>query len=56
MSRRMAQDKRLEEVKGSFGTAWRKSGIEDFSFHGLRHTFPSNLPLEGVDLVTPKDL
>ena len=33
MSRRMVQGKRFGGVKGSFGTAWEKSGIEDLMGH-----------------------
>jgi site-specific recombinase XerD len=43
-------------VRRSFETAVRKSGIEDFRFHDLRHTFASNLVMEGVDIMTVKDL
>ena len=44
------------EVKRSFGTALKKSGIEDFRFHDMRNSFASNLVMEGVDLVTVQQL
>jgi len=50
------QGKSFGEVKRSFATALRKSKIEDFRFHDLRHTFASNLVMEGVDLITIRDL
>jgi len=38
------------DVKKAFATALRKSGITDFRFHDLRHTFASNLVMAGEDL------
>jgi len=43
-------------VRPSFNLAVRKSGITDFRFHDLRHTFASNLVMEGVDIMTVKEL
>ena len=43
-------------VRKSFDTAVRKSKIEDFRFHDLRHTFASTLIMEGVDIMTVKEL
>ncbi len=36
--------------------ALRESGVKDFRFHDLRHTFASRLVMKGVDLVALKDL
>jgi integrase len=47
---------RYQEVKRSFTTALKKSGIRDFHFHDLRHTFASHLVMAGVDLTTVSKL
>jgi integrase len=46
----------LGDWRRAFEGAVRRSGIEDFHFHDLRHTFASNLVMAGVDLVTVKEL
>jgi integrase len=46
----------IVSVRAAFDTAVRKSGITDFRFHDLRHTFASNLVMAGVDLMTVKEL
>ena len=43
-------------VRRSFDTAVRKSMIEDFRFHDLRHCFASSLIMQGVDIMTVKEL
>jgi integrase len=47
---------RYKDIKRSFSTACKKSGIKDFHFHDLRHTFASQLIMAGVDITTVKEL
>ncbi len=48
--------KPYQDVKKSFNSACKTSGITDFHFHDLRHTFASQLVMAGVDLTTVKEL
>ncbi|MBM3252801.1 MAG: hypothetical protein FJZ16_00920 [Candidatus Omnitrophica bacterium] len=50
------QGKPFVDIKRSFTTALKKSGIKDFRFHDLRHTFASQLVMNGVDLNTVREL
>jgi integrase len=46
----------LTEIKRGFGTACREAGIEDLTFHDLRHTFATRLKDAGADKITRRDL
>jgi len=48
--------KRIVDIKRSYSTAVENSGIKDFTFHDLRHTFASHLVMNGVDLNTVREL
>lgn len=47
---------RIGNVRKTFFTALRKSGIKDFHFHDLRHTFASQLVMASVDINTVREL
>ncbi len=40
----------------SFAVARKDAGMEDLTFHDLRHTFASRLREAGVDAITRRDL
>jgi integrase len=44
------------DIRKSFKSALAASGIAEFRFHDLRHTFASHLVMNGVDLMTVKEL
>lgn len=46
----------LKTVRTAFMSACEAAGITDFHFHDLRHTFASNLVMNGVDLFVVKEL
>lgn len=46
----------IGDFKRSYETACRKAGLDDITFHTLRHTFASHLVMEGIDLATVKEL
>ena len=48
--------KQYNNVGRSFDRALKRSGIRDFHFHDLRHTFASQLVMAGVDLATVREL
>lgn len=47
---------RLKSIVTAFQTACRHAGIGHLRFHDLRHTFATNLVMNGVDLVTVKEI
>jgi site-specific recombinase XerD len=45
-----------QSFRTTFERAVRQAGIQDFTFHDLRHTFASRLVMAGVDLPTVQKL
>ena len=43
-------------MRRSFSSALKKAGIEDFTFHDLRHTFASHMVMQGVDINTLREI
>ena len=52
----VSEDGNPYNVRKSFETALKKSGIISFRFHDLRHTFASHLTMLGVELNTVREL
>lgn len=50
------QGEPIGSVKTTWNTAVAAAGIEDFHFHDLRHTFASNLVMNGASLYDIKEL
>jgi len=48
--------KTYHDIRKSFWTALKKSGILNFRFHDLRHTFASQLVMSGIDINTVREL
>jgi site-specific recombinase XerD len=46
----------IRSLRTAFEQAVKNAGIEDFTFHDLRHTFASHVVMGGVDLLTVKEL
>lgn len=46
----------VSSLKTSFSSALRRAGIQDFKFHDLRHTFASQLVMNGVNLKAVQEL
>ena len=46
----------MRSLREAFQKVLKKSGIEDFHFHDLRHTFATRLVQNGVDIYKVKAL
>ncbi|MBI2889951.1 MAG: site-specific integrase [Nitrospirae bacterium] len=50
------QGEEFDNFKNSWVSARRRAGFPDFRFHDLRHTFASWLAINGLDILTIKEL
>ncbi|MBI2060177.1 MAG: site-specific integrase [Nitrospirae bacterium] len=50
------EGKELDNFKLSWASALKRAGLEGFRFHDLRHTYASWLAINGVDILTIKEL
>lgn len=46
----------VTSIRTGFENAVKRAQLQDFSFHDLRHTFASHLVMNGVELLTVKEL
>ena len=46
----------MTTIRTGFEKAVKRAGIEDFTFHDIRHTFASYLVMNGVDIRTVQQL
>jgi integrase len=46
----------FSDLKAQFNAAVKKAGLEDVTFHTLRHTAASHLVMSGADLATVRDI
>jgi len=46
----------VKSIRTAFHYAIKKSGVDKFVFHDLRHSFASRLVMKGVDLITVQQL
>lgn len=51
-----ADEKAMTFPRTAFENAMKTAKVTDFHFHDLRHTYASHLVMEGVDLLTVKEL
>lgn len=50
------QGRPIGDIKKGFSSALKRAGIADFHFHDLRHTFGSQMVMQGVDIRTVQQL